>query len=954
MRDRSLSGLAVKLTAIAPGIVSGLFAGRVLSELWALWTDSTPWWLAVLLTLLCVLGCTWLSGRFPFRQTWPALLLIIYVLYPESSLTTGGLVALLALLTWWQVNDIAAPTLNNFKNYAIPLLLLLFCFLLYVRTLAPDILPADSGEFQLVATNLGVAHPPGFPLYTMLAHLGTRLPVGPTPAYRVNLFSAVTSTLTLAAVYAAVFKLTRRTLPAAAATLILATATTFWAQATTANIRSMTALFAALLFLTLVYFYYETEKDIPRHSDRYLILFALMLGLGCTHHASLAFLGLVAVIFILLVDVSILRSPGRWWRPFLAFLAGLLPLLYLPWRAHADVRGASPSLATLQGFLEHALATGFRGDLFVFLEPALFLERLRIMLNVLTFQFSPGLVIILICALVLLIWQEWRLAFLFGGSALLFTLITATYRAPQTVEYMLPAYVALALVLGTGLGGLNGRNLPGHSPTWSSLRYLLTALVIVLATNQLLMRFESYSHLSSDFVSRDYANGTLVEAPENSLLLANWHWATPIWYVQEVEGVRPDVEVRYVFPEGEPYGQTWARRVREGLAGSRSVITTNFDEETFAPLPVSEPLGQAFLFRQEPRTDPPATFTELDLTLGETIHIQGFEIDAREIPLTGEMILTLAWEPIGALEPGAALFAHLVGQDGTLSGQHDLSIRANDEGLTVSQFRLAPFAGTQPGQYDVLVGAYGQQPLLAADGAMRTAVAQVQLTPSNFAFATENPVQRGLLDDSGRRLVGYDQDNTLPDRSRLYLHWQSANGYTSEIYDNHIPALPAFAGPWGIPSGRWQNLAQTESTSYVPLGQGIIWTGQSSYPQDLQPGQDLIFRHSFLSAFPVISDQVVSTRLIGFEEDGFHWAWWDLDDAIPAMGAIPTLKWIAGSQVTSPHFLTIDEAARASQEVGGALTLYDAFTGRVLAILDGQLASEFGWIPLGRSSIGSQ
>jgi hypothetical protein len=98
----------------------------------------------------------------------------------------------------------------------------------------------------------------------------------------------------------------------------------------------------------------------------------------------------------------------------------------------------------------------------------------------------------------------------------------------------------------------------------------------------------------------------------------------------------------------------------------------------------------------------------------------------------------------------------------------------------------------------------------------------------------------------------------------------------------------------------------------------------------------------------VLRDQTVSVRLIGFA-DGRQWAWWDLDDAIPAMGAIPTLKWIAGSEVRSPHFLTVDSEATAGQEVGGALTLYDAFTERSLPILDDRLNREYGWVPLGEA-----
>ncbi|MBE2272510.1 MAG: hypothetical protein IAE80_30020, partial [Anaerolinea sp.] len=44
---------------------------------------------------------------------------------------------------------------------AIDLLLGLIFFALYLFTLIPSVLPADNGEFQLVAWKLGIAHPPG-------------------------------------------------------------------------------------------------------------------------------------------------------------------------------------------------------------------------------------------------------------------------------------------------------------------------------------------------------------------------------------------------------------------------------------------------------------------------------------------------------------------------------------------------------------------------------------------------------------------------------------------------------------------------------------------------------------------------------------------------------------------------------------------------------------------------
>ena len=65
---------------------------------------------------------------------------------------------------------------------------------LYSWTLAPTVTLVDSGELIVVAHGLGVAHPPGFPLWTILAHLASLLPVG-NVAGRINFASALFAAL---------------------------------------------------------------------------------------------------------------------------------------------------------------------------------------------------------------------------------------------------------------------------------------------------------------------------------------------------------------------------------------------------------------------------------------------------------------------------------------------------------------------------------------------------------------------------------------------------------------------------------------------------------------------------------------------------------------------------------------------------------------------------------------
>ena len=187
---------------LGPALALGLYVGRLLSE----WLRPGPFGAALLTLATVALSAVALRHK-ALSSTWPLLLLMVYVLYPEPDpgIAAGaGLAALLALLLSADATGISKRLTGPAADAIIAGSLSIGFFLLYVNTVAPGLLPADAGELQLVAAKLGVAHPTGFPLYTMLANLATRLPIGPSEAYRVNLLSALTSASTVLLVYLAV------------------------------------------------------------------------------------------------------------------------------------------------------------------------------------------------------------------------------------------------------------------------------------------------------------------------------------------------------------------------------------------------------------------------------------------------------------------------------------------------------------------------------------------------------------------------------------------------------------------------------------------------------------------------------------------------------------------------------------------------------------------------------
>ena len=96
----------------------------------------------------------------------------------------------------------AQPTNSRITSLAAAQLLcagtvFLVALLLYSWTLAPTVTLTDSGELIVVARGLGIAHPPGVPLWIILAHLASLVPFG-NVAQRINFSSALFAALACA------------------------------------------------------------------------------------------------------------------------------------------------------------------------------------------------------------------------------------------------------------------------------------------------------------------------------------------------------------------------------------------------------------------------------------------------------------------------------------------------------------------------------------------------------------------------------------------------------------------------------------------------------------------------------------------------------------------------------------------------------------------------------------
>ena len=85
---------------------------------------------------------------------------------------------------------------------AVPAAAFLITFLVYLITAAPDVQFTDSGELAGVCTTLGIAHPTGYPLFSVLGYFWSLIPNPASNIFWLNIFAAF-----LTAASAAVFSI---------------------------------------------------------------------------------------------------------------------------------------------------------------------------------------------------------------------------------------------------------------------------------------------------------------------------------------------------------------------------------------------------------------------------------------------------------------------------------------------------------------------------------------------------------------------------------------------------------------------------------------------------------------------------------------------------------------------------------------------------------------------------
>ncbi len=513
-------------------------------------------------------------------------------------------------------------------------------FLLYVITLARSTAFWDTSEYIATAHILGIPHPPGNPVFVLLARTWEVL-LAPFPlsvAIKINLFSAANGAVAAAFWFLVVHRILAffsddepfRRVGAAATVLISSTAFTVWNQSVV-NEKVYTVSLMTIAVLTFLIF--RWRDNIGRgKDDNLLILIVFLLALSLGNHLMAFLVAPAMVLYLIWVHPRALVRWQLYSFAALAWVLGLSVQLFLPIRAEsrpviseADPRCESLVDATIDILRLHPPVSLFgpdqENDRCQALAASLRREQYRkppLDTSPIPFPGGPRP-----RDLTLVRWQfihyaqyfDWQWARSLDGSNTFFAWIRAPftllfvllglygilrhYRADRTSWIyfaVLFATVWIGLVIylnfkygysvgakvvnpgtgelvpvprdwrevrerdyffmvsfsvwglwaGIGLAALWQRlaqTMAGATARPSLVQLRRASPILVLALLPLLLNFK-YASRAGDYVARDWAYNLLMSVDPYGIVFTNGDNDTfPLWYLQEVEGLRRDVTV---------------------------------------------------------------------------------------------------------------------------------------------------------------------------------------------------------------------------------------------------------------------------------------------------------------------------------------------------------------------------------------------------------------------------
>ncbi|XP_066550557.1 transmembrane protein 260 [Amia ocellicauda] len=424
---------------------------------------------------------------------------------------------------------------------------------LYLPCVQRSVPGGDSGELITAACELGVAHPPGYPVFTLLSRLAIGLLPLSSPAHSVNLLTALLGVVASGALCFTVCRLGGTGPGAVLAGGVFAVSRLPWQWSMAAEVFSLNNLFVGLLFSLAVCFHCA---DTPAQRSKYGCWGALCCGLGlCNQHTLVLFVVLIVPWVLLRLHAHQELSLRTLVLLGTCFLGGFLPYAYLPLSSFLNrARWSWGDQTTLSGFLTHLLRAEYGTFSLAKTESSVGLaQMLQAQLDHCVRDLSLPVLVLAGTGLVLVSGDRRRrsLPWLLAAMLCLYSLFFA-WRANLDISrplflavverFWMQSDAVLCVLAGLGLAalcsGLECRL--GAGALWRGLGWAFTAVVLA----HLAHSNYSLCDQSDNTVVQRFAHNVLSTFPNDSIVLTRGDLpGNTLRYLHYCQGLRPDLRL---------------------------------------------------------------------------------------------------------------------------------------------------------------------------------------------------------------------------------------------------------------------------------------------------------------------------------------------------------------------------------------------------------------------------
>jgi hypothetical protein len=445
--------------------------------------------------------------------------------------------------------------LNIFKKRVFfSLLAFIIPFTVYLITLAPGLYFIDTGELATVCVKLGIAHPTGYPLFTLLGNIFSRIPAGEY-IYNLNMmcafFSSVTSLVFFNLMYFILTELNlndkngnsgimaennpNQIIPliiSLVSSLVLAFSNTFWNTSNSLEVYSL----HTLLVVSIIYsFLYACNRQIKDNNNnlKYWIFFGYILGLSFTNHLSTIFLSVGTLYLYFTINGINRNSLIRILIIAVPFIGALTVYFYFFARGDNQII-AWGNPVNLENFYRHV--SGKQFSIWMFSSTDSASKQFSHFLSIYPKEFFYIPVIISIPGIIFL-FNKQRKFFYYTVILFIFNILYAiNYDIHDINTYFLLSFIITAIWFGTGFYYIYNK---------FNLNISLTILIsLIIVSLSVYGNFDD-NNLNGNQYVKEFTENVFKSTKGKSIIISTqWDfWVSPSFYYQYVFNEKPEITV---------------------------------------------------------------------------------------------------------------------------------------------------------------------------------------------------------------------------------------------------------------------------------------------------------------------------------------------------------------------------------------------------------------------------